>query len=53
MELISLSITERVFLQTEIEISEDMYIITAEEAKKHIEPPKLTSIVISPRRHPN
>jgi len=32
----------------EIEISEDMYIITAEEAKKHIEPPKLTSIVISP-----
>jgi hypothetical protein len=34
---------------TEIEISEDMYIITAEEAKKHIEPPKLTSIVISPQ----
>ncbi len=33
----------------EIEISEDMYIITAEEAKKHIEPPKLTSIVISPQ----
>jgi hypothetical protein len=33
----------------EIEISEDMYIIMAEEAKKHIEPPKLTSIVISPQ----
>ena len=26
-----------------------MYIITAEEAKRHIEPPKLTSIVISPQ----
>ena len=34
---------------TEIEISADMYIITAEEAKKHIEPPKLTSLFISPQ----
>jgi len=32
----------------EVEISEDMFIITAEEAKKHVEPPRLTSLVISP-----
>lgn len=36
-------------LSTEdIEISDDVFIITGEEARKHIEPPKLTSIVISP-----
>jgi len=36
-------------LHTEdIEISDDVFIIMGEEAKKHIEPPKLTSIVISP-----
>jgi hypothetical protein len=32
----------------EIEISEEMFIVKGEEAKKHIEPPKLTSLVISP-----
>jgi len=32
----------------EVEISDDQFIITAEEAKKHIEPPKLTSLVIQP-----
>jgi len=34
----------------EIEISEDMFIITAEEAKKHIEPPRLTHVSIQPER---
>lgn len=32
----------------EVEISEDMFIIKAEEAKKHIEPPKLTTLSLSP-----
>jgi len=32
----------------EVEISNEMFIIKADEAKKHIEPPRLTSIVISP-----
>ncbi len=32
----------------QVEISDDIFIIKAEEAKKHIEPPKLTTIVISP-----
>ena len=32
----------------EVEISEDMFIIKAEEAKKHIEPPKLTTLSVSP-----
>jgi hypothetical protein len=35
-------------LDDEIEISDDMYILTAEEAKKNIEPRKLTSIKIVP-----
>ncbi len=34
----------------EIEISDDLFIITAEEAKKHIEPPKLTTLAIQPER---
>jgi hypothetical protein len=34
----------------EVEISDDLFIITAEEAKKHIEPPKLTSLTIQPER---
>ena len=34
----------------EIEISDDMFIIAAEEAKKHIEPPKLTRLSITPER---
>lgn len=32
----------------DIEISEDMYLITAEEAKKHVEPRKLSSLKIVP-----
>ncbi|NIM06025.1 MAG: DUF499 domain-containing protein [Armatimonadetes bacterium] len=32
----------------DIEISDDMFIIKAEEAKKHIEPPELTSLIIQP-----
>lgn len=35
---------------SEVEISDDMFIITAEEAKKHIEPPKLTALAIHPER---
>ncbi len=34
----------------EIEISDDMFIITAEEAKTHIEPPILTTLTIWPDR---
>ncbi len=34
---------------SDIEFSDDMFIITAEEAKKHIEPPRLASVEISPR----
>lgn len=32
----------------EVEISEEMFIITAEEAKKRIEPPRLTTLAITP-----
>ncbi len=35
-------------MPTDIEISDDMFIITEEEAKKHIEPPRLTRLEISP-----
>jgi len=34
--------------ENQVEISADMYIIKPEEAKKHIEPPKLTKLIISP-----
>lgn len=33
-----------------IEFSEDMFIITAEEARRQIEPPRLTSLVVSPQQ---
>jgi len=33
----------------EVQISDETFIITAEEAKKHIEPPKLTALCISPQ----
>jgi hypothetical protein len=33
----------------EVEISDDVFIITGEEAKKHIEPPKLTSLAVTPQ----
>jgi len=32
----------------DVEISEDMFILTAEEAEKHIQPPKLTKVLIYP-----
>ncbi|MFC1888646.1 ATP-binding protein [Thermodesulfobacteriota bacterium] len=32
----------------DVEISDDMFILTAEEAEKHIEPPKLSSLLVSP-----
>ena len=34
----------------EVEVSEDMFIITAEEAKKHVEPPRLTTLAVLPER---
>ena len=34
----------------EVEISDDMFIITADEARKHIEPPRLTALAIQPER---
>lgn len=34
-------------MPSDIEVSDDMLIITEEEAKKHIEPPKLTRLEIS------
>jgi hypothetical protein len=39
---------ERDLTPLEIEISDDVVILTAEEAKKHVEPPKLTAVAISP-----
>ena len=36
------------FASADVEISEDIFIIKAEEAEKHIKPPALTRIVISP-----
>ena len=35
---------------SEVEISDDVFIITAEEAEKHIQPPKLTTLHVSPQR---
>ncbi len=32
----------------EVEVSDEMFLITAEDAKKNIEPPRLTSIVVTP-----
>ena len=40
---------ERELTPMEVEISDDVFIITAEEAKKHIEPPKLTAVTIAPQ----
>ncbi len=39
---------ERELAADEVEISDDMFILTAEEAKKHIEPPRLISLSIMP-----
>jgi hypothetical protein len=32
----------------DVEISDEMFVITGDEAKKHVEPPRLTSLSISP-----
>jgi len=32
----------------DVEISEDMFIITSEEAEKHVKPPELTRIIVTP-----
>jgi hypothetical protein len=32
----------------EVEISDEMFVITAEEAKKHVEPPRLTTLAVAP-----
>src|SRR5947209_20409938 len=32
----------------EVEISDEMFVITAEEAKKHVEPPRLATLAVSP-----
>jgi hypothetical protein len=32
----------------EVEISDEMFVLTAEEAKKHVEPPRLTTLMLSP-----
>jgi hypothetical protein len=32
----------------DVEISEDMFILTADEAEKHIEPPRLTRVLVTP-----
>ncbi|MFO0881272.1 MAG: DUF499 domain-containing protein [Gemmataceae bacterium] len=32
----------------EVEISDEMFVLTAEEAKTHVEPPRLATIVVSP-----
>lgn len=40
---------EREITPAEIEISDDVFIISADEAKKHVEPPKLTAISITPQ----
>lgn len=39
---------EKSLSAAEVEICEDMYIVTAEVARKHIQPPTLTSIAVSP-----
>ena len=36
--------------EMEVEISDDFFILTAEEAEKHIKPPVLTKLLISPER---
>ena len=40
---------ERELTPLEVEISDDLFILTAEEAKKHVEPPALTTLTISPQ----
>jgi hypothetical protein len=34
----------------DVEISDDMFIVTSEEAEKHIKPPELTKIIIEPQQ---
>lgn len=35
---------------TDVEISEDIFILTSNEAEKHIEPPKLSQLLLSPEQ---
>jgi hypothetical protein len=32
----------------EVEISDEMFVLTADEAKKHVEPPRLTTLTVAP-----
>ena len=32
----------------EVEISDEMFLLTGEEAKKHVEPPRLTTLIVAP-----
>ena len=41
-------IYKKSILAEDVEISDDMFIITSEEAEKHIKPPQLTKIMIEP-----
>lgn len=34
--------------ESDVEISEDMYLLTADEARKHVEPPRLERLVVTP-----
>ncbi len=43
-------IFEKELAAADVEISEDMFVIRAEEAKKHIEPPRLAKLLIVPPR---
>jgi len=39
---------KEVLSEMEVELSPDMFIIPAEEAERHIQPPELTTVVVSP-----
>ncbi len=43
-------IYKTVLNEMEVEISRDMFIITAEEAERHIQPPELTEVLVVPSR---
>ena len=36
----------------EVEISDEVFVITADEAKKHVEPPHLATLIIAPSQAP-
>ncbi|MGC8625290.1 MAG: ATP-binding protein, partial [Phycisphaerae bacterium] len=43
-------IFEKELAAADVEISEDMFVIRGEEAKKHVEPPRLAKLIITPVR---